>query len=107
MKPTRSANRIETSRRSADVADATDVTPIAATAGTASSLEAVEAPAPSGDAHSPQNESPGSYDAPQDGQVSARGAAHRTQNFRPGLLSAPQFEQLTPVLSPLPVSANG
>jgi hypothetical protein len=49
----------------------------------------------SGVAHSPQNASPGSYEAPQDGQAAASAVAQRTQNFRPGLFSVPQFEQIT------------
>jgi hypothetical protein len=44
-------------------------------------------------AHSPQNFSPGSLRAPQDGQGSANGAAHSEQNFRPARFSVPQFEQ--------------
>jgi hypothetical protein len=43
-----------------------------------------------GDPHSPQNFSPGSFGAPQLGQVAANGVPHSEQNLRPGRFSAPQ-----------------
>jgi hypothetical protein len=88
VNPTRSAKRIETTRRSA-----TEAWPRAATGDIAPAL------AGSGWAHSPQNFSPGSFRAPQDGQGSASGAAHSEQNFRPVRFSVPQFEQTTCVSS--------
>ena len=50
---------------------------------------AATSPAP----QSPQNLSPGSAGAPQEGQTSFSGWPHWTQNFRPSRLSLPQLEQ--------------
>src|SRR5438067_11825488 len=77
VKPTRSANRTETSRRS--VAGMT-ISP-------ASTASARGAP------HSPQNLSPGWFAAAQEGHEIARPAAHWAQNLRPGRFSAPHREQ--------------
>ena len=82
VNPTRSANRTDTSRRSATgAADARALDSVVA----ADELRAA--------AQLPQNFSPGSFDAPQDGHETASGAAHSEQNLRPLLFSVPQFEQ--------------
>ena len=76
MKPTRSAKRTETSRRST------------ATAGAAAAVEAS-----SRVPHSPQNFCPGAFAAPHAEQTAARAVPHSPQNFWPGAFSAPQWEQ--------------
>ena len=81
MKPTRSANRTETSRRSA--------------AGPMSAGVVDAAKAPSALPHSPQNFMVGGFAAPQLGQVCASALPHSPQNFRPASFSEPQDEHLT------------
>jgi hypothetical protein len=48
---------------------------------------------PSAVAHSPQKRSPGSFAAPQFGQITASGAPQFEQNFRPSRFSVPQRPQ--------------
>ena len=83
MKPTRSANRTETSRRSA--------------AG-ASRARAAAAPGPAwaeaGAPHSPQNFSLPARAAPHDPHESASGVPHSMQNFFPCGFSAAQLGQI-------------
>src|SRR5687767_5361179 len=84
-----SANRIETSRRSAVAADA-------AVMGAASCRAAAcGAPTPIGVAHSEQNLAPGGFGAPQLGHAAANGLAHSVQNLAPTRFSVPQLEQIT------------
>ena len=78
MKPTRSANSTETSRRSA----------------AGGSLGGVGASRrPSGLPHSPQKRTPASFGAPHDGHARASGEPHSPQNLRPAVLSAPHAVQ--------------
>ena len=81
MKPTRSAKRTETSRRSAG--------------GPTSVGVADAATAPSALPHSPQNFMVGAFAVPQLGQVCASALPHSPQNFRPASFSEPQDEHLT------------
>jgi hypothetical protein len=75
VKPTRSAKRTETKRRSTPVAagDATRALP-----------------------HSPQKRSSGSFAAPQVGHAIASGEPHSAQNFRPARFNRPHDRQVTP-----------
>src|SRR6266571_1507647 len=86
VKPTRSANRTETSRRSA-TGVASD--PLAVPG-------AVVAPSASDVPHSPQNFAPASFDVPQFGQSKASGDPHSRQNFLPASFSVEQLGQITP-----------
>ena len=81
MKPTRSAKRTETSRRSA--------------AGAAGSRVAGARRLDSAVPHSPQNRCPGGLAAPQDEQTAASAFPHSPQNFCPAGFSAPQLVQVT------------
>ena len=98
VNPTRSANRIDTTRRSVDgpgrAADPAAAEPPYVGPG----VVAPVCPALAGRAaaQSPQKASPGSFGAPHAGQATARGAAHRAQNLRPGRFSAPHREQVMP-----------
>ena len=98
VKPTRSANRTVTSRRSATGADVAN----------AAGSEGRDG-APSEPAWSPLNRCRNSTTelgsgpesaAPQVGQPEASAVPHSRQNFRPGLLAAPQFAQVTPFFLP-------
>jgi hypothetical protein len=97
VKPTRSAKRIETSRRSATGASA-DVPAVApegvGPAARKAALAAVT-PATSGVAHSPQNFDVVEFDAPHDGQIAASALPHSPQNLRPASLVNPQLLQTT------------
>ena len=77
VKPTRSAKRTETSRRSAAGASAT---------GLCSSRT-------SASPHSPQNFVPAALGVPHAGQAIASEAPHSPQNFRPASFSEPQAAQ--------------
>src|SRR5436189_3116692 len=88
VNPTRSANRTETRRRSAVGAAAGG-----ASGGPTTGAERAAA-SPSGDPHSPQNLTPGSFAAPQTGQPTASARPHSPQNFLPALFAAPQLEQV-------------
>ena len=90
MKPTRSANRIVTSRRSA-------TGPVSGPDGPGRTVFAGRGvvPATSGVAHSPQKRMSASFGAPHEGHSSASGAAQPPQNLRPDRFSVPQFEQTT------------
>src|SRR3954454_24596958 len=89
VNPTRSANRIETRRRSATGAATAGV-------GWGTRGAATDARGPTNDvAHSPQNLTVGSFPAPHFGHTTTRGEAHSPQNLRPAVLGAPQFEQIT------------
>src|ERR671930_1114507 len=92
VKPTRSANRTETSRRSATGAIGAGGSPAGATS-TASRA--------SGEPHSPQNLAPGEFATPQDGQATASGLPHSAQNFRPGSFSVAQLGQSIVLLKSL------
>src|SRR6266540_665866 len=80
VNPTRSANSTETNRRSE---------PGSAWGGRAADSGASAEP------HSPQNFTPGPFDAPQVAHTIARGDPHSPQNFRPTSFSVPQTEQIT------------
>ena len=80
MKPTRSANRIETRRRSA--VGASGLPAAAAAPGLRRSVP-----------HSPQNLTPGAFDVPHDGHADARAVPHSPQNFLPGSFVVPQTGQ--------------
>ena len=80
MKPTRSTNRTETSRRSA-------------TGGGATGAATGAAGWPSGVPHSPQNRWPGGFEAPQDAHPAASALPQLPQNFWPAGFSVPQVEQ--------------
>ncbi|GIU94639.1 MAG: hypothetical protein KatS3mg012_1096 [Gaiellaceae bacterium] len=82
MKPTRSAKRTETRRRSA--AGAAVSVALSASRG---------ACAASAFPHSPQNLTPGGFGVPQEGQASAREAPHSPQNLRPASFAVPQAGQ--------------
>src|SRR5919109_4779205 len=88
VKPTRSANRTETSRRSATGA----VWAAPAAAGVAAGPAAA-----SGEPHSPQNFCPGGFAAPHEEQVAASAVPHSPQNFCVAGFSAPQFEHVVTV----------
>ena len=90
MKPTRSANRTETSRRSATAAELAT-----------GACAAGRAVGSSGVAHSEQNFAPGRFALPQVGQDAGRGVAHSAQNLEPGRFSVPQFEQVTTLTASL------
>ena len=94
VKPTRSANRIET-RRSSAIGAALAV-PAVRKAGwaVADGVAAATAPTTSGVAHSPQNFEVEAFAAPQDGQTAANRVAHSPQNLRPASFSVPQLEQI-------------
>jgi hypothetical protein len=90
VKPTRSANRTETRRRSADGVGA--AAGVAIAVGWATGLRGVP--------HSPQNLSRGAFGVPQFGQGLAKGLPHSPQNFRSGSFSVPHCGQTT---IPLPL----
>ena len=79
MNPTRSANRIDVTRRS-----------LTAAVGALEVSGALSA-AP----HSPQNRSPGSLTEPQAGQATTSATPHSAQKRRPSRLSVWQLEQRT------------
>src|SRR5207244_7938693 len=81
VKPTRSAKRTETRRRSA-----ADVW-VGSVWAAGCPVRAVP--------QSPQNLASGRLEAPQLGHGADSGCPHVSQNFRPVGLSAPQFEQIT------------
>src|SRR5262245_30643614 len=90
VKPTMSANRTETRRRSA----------LAGAAAGAGAGAGAEAAGPltcdvSAEPHSPQKSNWASFRAPQDGQTLARVAPQWPQNFRPVGLSVPHCGQTT------------
>ena len=86
VKPTRSAKRIVTSRRSATGAELV---------GPGRTVVAGEdvAPATRGFAHSPQNFAVGRLAVPQAGHTCVSRAAHSMQNLVPAGFSVPQLEQ--------------
>jgi hypothetical protein len=88
VKPTRSANRIETSRRSAT--DAGCAAPTAVRVATGRS-------AASDEPHSPQNFCPGGFVAPHEEQIAASAVPHSPQKFCVAGFSAPQFEHVVTV----------
>ena len=81
MNPTRSANRTDTSRRSA----------WGCGAGRGPDSGGVSSGVP----HSPQNLTPGGFAAPQDGHDRWSGAPHSPQNLRFPSLGSPQAAQST------------
>src|SRR5919198_6160344 len=87
VNPTRSANKTETSRRSASGG-------AGGPAGAGTWASGVSA-AP----HSPQKRSPGSLSVPQAGQSTASGRPQLAQNLRPSRFSVPQFGQFISILS--------
>ena len=89
MKPTRSANRTETSRRSA-----------AAGSGATGLLRGDASPA-SAPPHSSQNACSGSAAAPHEGQASASGDPQPRQNLAPGRFSVPHAAQVVTTLRSL------
>src|SRR3954453_17936213 len=92
VKPTRSANRSETMRRSeTGTASAGAAASAAATGGELATSAAVAA-APSDAPHSLQN-FPEPAAAPHCGHVAAMDAPHSEQNFAPARLAAPQLRQ--------------
>src|SRR4051812_19174868 len=87
VKPTRSANRIDTRRRSA--------------VGVPGSPGAGVAPALRRSVpHSPQNLTPGALDVPHVGQAVASGVPHSPQNFLPGSFVVPQTGQSNRISCP-------
>jgi hypothetical protein len=97
VKPTRSAKRIETSRRSATgalVEVAAEEIEDVELALEDAALAAVT-PATSGVAHSPQNFDVDEFVAPHDGQIAASALPHSPQNLRPASLVNPQLLQTT------------
>jgi hypothetical protein len=106
VKPTRSAKRTDTTRRSA-TGDA--LRPGATALGTGA--EAFELPV-SGVAHSEQNLAPGGLAKPHCGHAAARGAAQSLQNFAPARFSLPQLGQINPtrplaLLDPVRIPGHG
>jgi hypothetical protein len=87
VNPTRSANRIDTKRRSAVGGAIPEV-------GAGVAVAAVATPPARTVPHSPQNFAAASFDVPQLGQARARGEPHSRQNLRPGSFSVEQFEQI-------------
>jgi hypothetical protein len=85
VKPTRSANRTDTRRRSVAGPVPLGATAAGGASGRASALR--------GEPHSPQNLLSGVFGAEHDGQTSASGAPHSLQNFRPRSFSVPQLGQ--------------
>ena len=81
VKPTRSAKRTETRRRSAAGA-------LAAGAAAAGAVVA-----PSAVPHSPQNFTDGAFGVPHDGHVCASVVPHSPQNFRPASFAEPHAGQ--------------
>src|SRR2546422_5558493 len=85
VKPTRSAKRTETRRRSVARSPASAVV---------DALK-VEAEMPeSGEPHSPQNFIQGVFGFAHEGQTTARERPHSPQNLRPASFSNPQFVQI-------------
>src|SRR5947207_3181039 len=80
LKPPRSMNRTDTSRRSATGAARSSGATLVA----------------SGVPHSPQKRSVGSFAAPHAGHDTERATPQLAQNLRPGLFSVPQFVQVIP-----------
>ena len=97
VKPTRSANRIETRRRSVTAGSAAGLLPCAADrAGVAMApAAAVPTPPTAGVPHSEQNLAPGRLTAPQAGQLVAKRVPHSEQNLAPTALEVPQLGQVT------------
>ena len=93
VKPTRSANRTDTSRRSATGTKAGP--PGRAPTRGSGPTDPPTSAAVNGVAHSPQNLAVGGFGVPQFGHAVTRRAAHSTQNLRPTSLSVPQFAQIT------------
>src|SRR5262249_14784412 len=93
VNPTRSANRMLTTRRSATGPGpfAPVVAGLARGAGLGAAGAAALAPACSGVAHSEQNLAVGGLIVPQFGQPVASGVAHSEQNFAPTRFSVAQF----------------
>jgi hypothetical protein len=89
VKPTRSANRTLTSRRSAIGSAAL------ALAGSEAELAGVIARLLIGAAHSEQNLAAGRLVAPQLGQRAANGVAHSMQKRAPARFSVPHVVQIT------------
>src|SRR3990172_10899963 len=85
VKPTRSANSTETSRRSETGAATSPRGP--------TELGAGLAPGANGVPHSPQNFTVGGLSVPQLGQASASDVPHSPQNLRPPSFSAPHASQ--------------
>ena len=83
MKPTRSAKRTETSRRSAAARLLTEAAAAGALVG------AERRPALAAELHR------GAFGAPQDGQASASAVPHSPQNFRPASFAEPHAGQET------------
>ena len=81
VKPTRSRNRTETSRRSVDC--------VAGDRSEAASGTTVDSGAP----HSPQNLAAGGLTVPQDGQARSNEEPHSMQNRRPASLVVPHAAQ--------------
>ncbi len=92
VNPTRSAKRMETSRRSATGASAEVEGP-----GWKGAVVEGRGPATSGVAHSPQNFAVAEFVVPQAGQTAARRPPHSPQNLRPASFSVPQLEQINPI----------
>src|SRR5437867_2280140 len=89
VNPTRSANKTETNRRSA-----VGATRAGEATWDVAELDAWPVPSARAEPHSPQNFSPGSFDAPQVGHPTASAEPHSAQNFRPARFSAPQDPQI-------------
>src|SRR5437764_458016 len=107
VKPTRSAKRTLTSRRSATgVAGPAAAEPFVGRAGApvvvagcapgpADVVGAAAAGAPASPVpHSPQKRAVGAFAVPQFGHTLASRAPHSPQNFRPASFAVPQFAQL-------------
>src|SRR3990170_3170590 len=86
VKPTRSAKRTLTNRRSAVGAAADGAAATALTGAALSDASRV-------DPHSPQNRAPGVLGVPQVGQPAIRRVPHWRQNLRPASFAAPQLPQ--------------
>src|SRR6185503_1084380 len=99
VKPTRSANRTLTRRRSATGLDPSGLdgdglTPTGGSVADARAAgDAARTPACSGVAHSEQNLAVGGLTVPQVGQAEANPDPHSVQNFAPGRFSVPQTGQ--------------
>src|SRR3954471_13362425 len=103
--PTRSANRIETRRRSATGAPAipagwSDAAPVGAAA------VAADADAPTGVPQFEQNLAPGIVGVPHAVHVAANAVPHSEQNLAPTRFSLPQTEHCTLGAPPTPDRAD-
>src|SRR3990172_4811967 len=94
VKPTRAANRTETTRRSATAGAFRPAPVLAGDAVATAAPSNVDGPV-NGVAHWKQNLAPGGLVVPQDGQPAIIAVPHSMQNFASGRFSVAQFEQIT------------